>query len=276
MIPLIASIFGLLIGSFLNVCIYRWPRDESVVKPRSHCPNCDATVTWQDNIPLVSYILLKGRCRHCGERISFIYPTVELLNAAFYGYLFWRGGPDPMTFKLAIFTSMMLLLIFTDLTEYILPDEITVGGLVVALAFISIVPVEDRFTGIIWLFTPRSSPWIVSAIESIFSAAFIGGLLYGLRSAYFRVRKMEGLGLGDVKMMAMVAAFWGLAPTIMILMLGSILGAVIGVIIIVAGRKKWQHELPFGSYLGVTSIVVAVWGEAILTWYQAAVFGPPA
>ncbi len=276
MIPFIASIFGLLIGSFLNVCIYRWPRDESVVKPRSHCPHCEATITWRDNIPLVSYILLKGRCRHCGERISFIYPTVEFLNAAFYGYLFWRGGLDPMAFKLAIFTSMMLILIFTDLTEYILPDEITVGGLLVALAFIPIVPVEDRFTGIIWLFTPRSSTWIVSAIESIFSAAFIGGLLYGLRGAYFRVRKIEGLGLGDVKMMAMVAAFWGLAPTIMILMLGSILGAVIGMIIIVAGRKKWQHELPFGSYLGATSIVVAVWGEAILASYQAAVFGSPA
>ncbi len=276
MIPFVASIFGLLVGSFLNVCIYRWPRDESVVKPRSHCPNCDATVTWRDNIPLLSYLLLKGRCRHCGEPISIIYPTVELLNAAFYGYLFWRGGLDPMTFKLAIFTSMMLLLIFTDLTEYILPDEITLGGLLVALAFIPIVPVEDRFTGIIWLFVPRSSQWIVSAIESIFSAAFIGGILYGLRSAYFRVRKIEGLGLGDVKMMAMVAAFWGLTPTIMILMLGSIGGAIIGLIIIVAGRKKWHHELPFGSYLGATSIVVAVWGEAILAWYRGAVFGPPA
>ena len=210
MIPFIASIFGLISGSFLNVCIYRWPRDESVVTPRSHCPNCDAIVTWRDNIPLLSYVLLKGRCRHCGEHISIIYPTVELLNAAFYGYLFWRGGLDPMTFKLAIFTSMMLVLIFTDLTEYILPDEITVGGLLVALVFIPIVPVEDRFTGIIWLFVHRPSQWIVSATESIFSAAFVGGLLYGMRSAYFRMRKIEGLGLGDVKMMAMVAAFWGL------------------------------------------------------------------
>ncbi len=276
MIPFIASIFGLIIGSFLNVCIYRWPRDESVVRPRSHCPHCNETVGWQDNIPLLSYVFLKGRCRHCSERISILYPIVELMNGAFYGYLFWRGGLDPMTFKLAIFTSMMLILIFADLTEYILPDEITLGGLLVALVLIPIVPVDDRFTGIIWLFVHRPSQWIVSAGESIFSAAFVGGLLYGLRSAYFRMRKIEGLGLGDVKMMAMVAAFWGLAPTIMILMLGSIAGAIIGLVIIVATRKKWQHELPFGSYLGGTSIVVAIWGEDILTWYKAAVFGPPA
>ena len=146
----------------------------------------------------------------------------------------------------------------------------------VAIAFIPIVPVEDRFTGIFWLFAGRPAVWVASAVESIFSAALVGGLLYGLRSAYLRVRKIEGLGLGDVKMMAMVAAFWGLAPTIMILMLGSIAGAIIGLIIIVASRKKWHHELPFGSYLGATGIVVAVWGEAILAWYQTAVFGPPA
>ena len=276
MIPFIASIFGLIIGSFLNVCIYRWPRDESVVRPRSHCPSCNTTIGWRDNIPLLSYVFLKGRCRRCNERISILYPVVELLNGAFYGYLFWRGGLDPMTFKLAIFTSMMLVLIFADLTEYILPDEITLGGLLVAIAFIPIVPIEDGLTGIFWLFAGRPAVWVASAAESIFSAAFVGGLLYGLRSAYFRVRKIEGLGLGDVKMMAMVAAFWGLAPTIMILMLGSIAGAIIGLVIIVATRKKWQHELPFGSYLGAASIVAAVWGEAILASYQAAVFGPPA
>ncbi len=276
MIPFIASIFGLIIGSFLNVCIYRWPRDESVVRPRSHCPSCDAMITWRDNIPLLGYALLKGRCRHCGERISMLYPIVELLNAALYGYLFWRGGLDPMTFKLAIFTSMMLVLIFTDLTEYILPDEITLGGLVVAVALIPIVPVADRFTGLIWLFSGRPAVWVASAVESIFSAAFVGGLLYGLRAAYFRMRKIEGLGLGDVKMMAMVAAFWGLAPTIMILMLGSIAGSIIGLVIIVAGRKQWQYELPFGSYLGATSLVTAIWGEDLLARYQAAVFGPPA
>ena len=136
MITLIASVFGLIIGSFLNVCIYRWPRDQSVVRPRSHCRHCNSVVGWKDNIPLLSYFLLKGHCRSCRGPISILYPIVEFLNAVLWGYLFWRDGLDPVTFKLAIFTSMMLILIFTDLTEYILPDEITIGGLLVAALFI--------------------------------------------------------------------------------------------------------------------------------------------
>jgi leader peptidase (prepilin peptidase)/N-methyltransferase len=267
-IPLAAFIFGLIIGSFLNVCIYRWPRDESVVKPRSHCPHCGTTIGWQDNIPLLSYLLLKGSCRHCAGPISIRYPLVELLNGLFFAYLFGRFGVDPMTFKVAVFTSMMLILIFTDLSDYILPDEITLGGLVLAFALIPFVPVEDRFTGIIWLFAgEKPEQWIVSLIESGFAAVFIGGLLFVLRSSYFRVRKVEGLGLGDVKMMTMVAAFWGFAPTITILMIGSIVGALTGLAIVVIGRKRWSHELPFGSYLGAASIIVAVWGDDILEWY---------
>ena len=268
MIPLAAFIFGLIIGSFLNVCIYRWPRDESVVKPRSHCPHCGTMIGWQDNIPLLSYLLLKGSCRHCAEPISIRYPIVELLNGLFFAYLFGRFGVEPMTFKVAVFTSMMLILIFTDLSDYILPDEITLGGLVLAFALIPFVPVEDRFTGIIWLFAgEKPEQWIVSLIESGFAAIFIGGLLFVLRSSYFRVRKVEGLGLGDVKMMTMVATFWGFAPTITILMIGSIVGALTGLAIVVIGRKQWSHELPFGSYLGAASIIVAVWGDDILEWY---------
>jgi len=267
-IPLAAFIFGLIIGSFLNVCIYRWPRDESVVKPRSHCPHCGTMIGWQDNIPLLSYLLLKGSCRHCAEPISIRYPIVELLNGLFFAYLFGRFGVEPMTFKVAVFTSMMLILIFTDLSDYILPDEITLGGLVLAFALIPFVPVEDRFTGIIWLFAgEKPEQWIVSLIESGFAAIFIGGLLFVLRSSYFRVRKVEGLGLGDVKMMTMVATFWGFAPTITILMIGSIVGALTGLAIVVIGRKQWSHELPFGSYLGAASIIVAVWGDDILEWY---------
>ncbi len=268
MIPLAAFIFGLIIGSFLNVCIYRWPRDESVVKPRSRCPHCGAMIGWQDNIPLLSYLLLKGRCRHCAAPISIRYPIVELLNGLFYAYLFARFGPEPMTFKIAVFTSMMLVLIFTDLSDYILPDEITLGGLVLAFALIPFVPVEDRFTGLVWLFAgEKPEQWIVSLVESGFAAVFVGGLLFVLRSSYFRVRKVEGLGLGDVKMMTMVAAFWGFAPTITILMVGSIVGALTGLLIVIIGRKKWSHELPFGSYLGAASIIVAVWGNDILEWY---------
>ncbi len=268
MIPLAAFIIGLIIGSFLNVCIYRWPRDESVVKPRSQCPHCGKMIGWRDNIPLLSYLLLKGRCRHCAEPISIRYPIVELLNGLFYAYLFGRFGAEPMTFKIALFTSMMLVLIFTDLSDYILPDEITLGGLVLAFALIPFVPVEDRFTWILWMLSEQKpEQWIASLIASGFAAVFIGGLLFLLRASYFRVRKVEGLGLGDVKMMTMVAAFWGFAPTVTILMVGSVVGALTGLLIIMIGRKKWTHELPFGSYLGAASIIVAVWGDDILKWY---------
>lgn len=275
MTSLIASIFGLVVGSFLNVCIYRWPRGESVVGPRSRCPHCNSTINWYDNIPLVSYCLLKAQCRCCHEKISILYPVVELLNALLWGYLFGCNGLDPKTFKLAIFTSMMLVLIFTDLLEYILPDEITVGGLLAAAAFIPIVPIKDQFTGIVWLFVTRPAVWLVSVVESISSVLLMGGLLYGLRSAYFRIRKIEGLGLGDVKMMAMIAAFWGLIPTIMILMLGSVIGAIIGLMVIAYTQRGWQHRLPFGSYLGVSSIIVTIWGEGILSWYASFFFALP-
>ena len=269
MIPLAAFIFGLIIGSFLNVCIYRWPRDESVVKPRSECPHCGKMIGWRDNIPLLSYLSLKGRCRHCAEPISIRYPIVELLNGLFYAYLFGRFGAEPMTFKIAVFTSMMLILIFTDLSDYILPDEITLGGLVLAFALVPFVPVEARFTGIFWMLSGQiPEQWIASLAESGFAAVFVGGLLFMLRSAYFRLRKMEGLGLGDVKMMTMVAAFWGFVPTITILMLGSAVGALTGLLVVAIGRKRWTHELPFGSYLGTASIIVAVWGDDILKWYS--------
>ena len=272
MTAFVATIFGLIIGSFLNVCIYRWPRSQSVVRPRSHCPHCGSLIHWTDNIPVLSYCLLKGHWRSCQEKISTIYPIVECLNAVLWCYLFWRSEPDPETFKLAIFSSMMLVLIFTDLTEYILPNEITIGGLLIAFIFIPMVPISDEFLGIIWLFFEQPSRWLASTVEVTLSAIFIGGLLYGLRRAYFYMRKIEGLGLGDIKMMVMIATFWGLTPVITILMIGSIAGTIIGSVTILVTRKQWQHRLPFGSYLGGASVVVTIWGQYILDWYRAAVF----
>lgn len=272
MIPVIAFLFGLLVGSFLGVCIHRWPRDESVLKPvRSQCPQCGRKIAWFDNIPVLSYFLLKRRCRHCSEPIPARYPIVELLNGALYAYIFWRFGLDPNAFKVAVFTSMMLILIFTDLRDYILPDEITLGGLVLAFVLIPFIPLDARFTSIFWIFsTEQPAQWVVSLVEAGFSALFVGCMLLTVRWGYFQARKVEGLGLGDVKMMTMVAAFWGLAPTITILMLGSIIGAITGLLIIWIGGKKWQHELPFGSYLGATAIFVAIWADDLFRWYAQA------
>ena len=265
---LVAFAFGLLVGSFLNVCIHRWPKYQSVVSPRSRCPHCEAQIAWYDNIPLLSYSFLRGRCRACGTWISIRYPIVELLNGLLYAYLLWRFGTEPAVAKMAVFGSMMLILIFTDLIEYILPDEITLGGLVLGLA---LSPFLHLGTGPVQFFLTLTGkewvPWTVSLAESALAALVVGGFLFLLGEAYYRLRHREGLGFGDVKMMAMVGAFWGLGDSILTLIIGSIVGSAVGIAIVIVGGKKWTYELPFGSYLGAAALVVMLWSDDMLSWY---------
>ena len=272
---LLAFVFGLLVGSFLNVCIHRWPKYQSVVSPRSHCPHCEAQIAWYDNIPLLSYSFLRGRCRNCGTWISIRYPIVELLNGLLYAYLLWRFGAEPNVAKMAVFGSMMLILIFTDLIEYILPDEITLGGLLLGLA---LSPFLHLGTGPVRFFLTvtdkKWAPWAQSLADSALAALVVGGFLFLLGEAYYRFRQREGLGFGDVKMMAMVAAFWGLGDAILTLIVGSIVGSVVGIVLVIVGGKKWTYELPFGSYLGASAIVVTIWGDDLLAWYTNVVLGP--
>ena len=265
---LLAFVVGLLVGSFLNVCIHRWPSYQSVVRPRSRCPQCEAPIAWYDNIPLLSYAWLRGRCRSCGAGISLRYPIVELLNGLLYAYLLWRFGVDPVAAKMAVFGSMMLILIFTDLTAYILPDEITLGGLVLGVALSPFLPhAAGPVRFFLTLAGTQWAPWMVSLAESIAAAVIVGGFLFLLGEAYYRLRRREGLGFGDVKMMAMVGAFWGLGHAVLTLIIGSITGSLVGIAIVLIGRKKWTYELPFGTYLGVTAIVVMLWRAEMLSWY---------
>jgi leader peptidase (prepilin peptidase) / N-methyltransferase len=274
-IILLAFLFGLLLGSFLNVCIHRWPREESVVQPRSRCPECRAPIAWYDNVPLLSYLLLKGKCRRCGAPISMRYPLVELLTALLYAAIVARFGLDPMAFKAALFGSMMLVLFFTDLAEFILPDEITLGGAVLGLALSVFIPVDRGPAALLLLLTNTAAPrWVVSLADAAVSALLLGGFLWLVGEAYYRLRKIDGLGLGDVKMVAMMAAFWGISQTVVILVLSSLVGAVTGILIVIIGRKQWHYALPFGSYLAATGIVVALWGDAILSWYWRQVLPP--
>ncbi len=275
MIILVAFLFGLLLGSFLNVCIHRWPREESVVQPRSRCPACLAPIAWYDNVPLLSYLLLRGKCRRCGAPISIRYPTVELLTAVLYAAIAARFGLEPLAFKVALFGSMMLVLFFTDLAEYILPDEITIGGTLLGLALSVLLPLDAGPAAVVLLLSGTAAPrWAVSLADSASSALILGGFLFLVGEAYYRLRKIEGLGLGDVKMVAMMAAFWGISQTVLILMLSSLIGAVTGILIVVIGRKQWHYALPFGSYLAATGIVVALWGDVILSWYWSHVLPP--
>lgn len=275
MIIFLAFLLGLLLGSFLNVCIHRWPREESVVQPRSRCPRCEAPIAWYDNLPLLSYLALKGRCRRCGAPISMRYPLVELLNGVLYAVIAARFGLDPMAFKVALFGSMMLVLFFTDLAEFILPDEITIGGAVLGLALSAFLPVDSGLATLAFVLSNTVAPrWVVSLADAASSALILGGFLLLVGEAYYRLRKVEGLGLGDVKMVAMIAAFWGISQTVLILVLSSLIGAISGILIVVIGRKQWHYALPFGSYLAATGIVVTLWGDAILSWYWNQILPP--
>ncbi len=264
----ISFLFGLLIGSFLNVCIRRWPAEESVISPRSRCPHCRHTIAWFDNVPILSYLLLRGRCRRCAARISPRYPLVELTNAALYAVIAERGGWSPESAKMMLFASMMIVLFYTDLAERILPDEITVGGGVIGVALSPFLPLDAGLADIAFLLLSKDpEPWLRSLAESALGAVLFGGVLFLIGEIYFRLRSIDGLGLGDVKMAAMIAAFWGVPQALLVLIAGSIAAATTGVLIVLIAGKDWKYALPFGSYLAAASVPAMFWTRDILTWY---------
>jgi leader peptidase (prepilin peptidase)/N-methyltransferase len=232
-------------------------------------------VAWYDNVPLLSYVLLGGRCRQCGGAVSIRYPLVEGLTGVFFVAAVARFGVEPMTFKVALFGSMMLVLFFTDLAEFILPDEITKGGAVIGLALSTLLFVDFGPASLILALTGSAAPrWFASLADAALSAVILGGVLLLIGEIYYRLRDVEGLGLGDVKMVAMMATFWGISETVLILIASSLIGALTGVLIVLIGRKQWHYALPFGSYLAATGIAVALWGDAILSWYWSQVLPP--
>ncbi|HET8549279.1 MAG TPA: prepilin peptidase [Bryobacteraceae bacterium] len=253
-----AGLFGLLIGSFLNVCIYRLPRDLSVVRPRSFCPNCERQIGWFDNIPVLTWILLRGRCRHCKARISVRYPLVEALTGGLFFAAFALHGPGLPAVKLALFSALQVGLVFTDLEERILPDEFTIGGTVAGLAFSPFVPVPFLFMPL--FFPPEADTRWISLAESVFGAAVTSITLWSIGVLYRRVRGREGLGLGDVKMLAMIGAFLGVPGALLTVVVGSLAGSILGLAFIVATRRSARtYELPFGTFLGAAAVAVAFW-----------------
>jgi leader peptidase (prepilin peptidase)/N-methyltransferase len=264
----IALLFGLLIGSFLNVCIHRWPRNRSVVKPRSHCVRCRKPIAWYDNIPLVSYLVLGGRCRHCRARISARYPLVEFLTAMLFFYQVSTLGPTVAALKMCVFCALVVALIFCDLEKRILPDEFTVGGTVLGLIFAGLVTrPEPGFVAIVYSLVTRSElpKWLWSPAESAFGAILPAFFLWLAGWLYFKIRHREGLGLGDVKLVAMVGSFLGVFGALQTLVLGSLSGAVIGYgYIWLTGKDAASYELPFGTFLGAAALVAAIAGSQLL------------
>jgi len=256
----LAFVFGLLIGSFLNVCIHRWPRGRSVVKPRSHCVRCRKPIAWYDNIPVLSYLLLGGRCRHCGRHISARYPTVEMLTGLLFLWFVWKLGLTAAAAKFCVFAAILIALVFSDLEKRLLPDELTLGGTLVGLAFSPFVPLRDESAmGLFWLFgLELNLRW-----QSV-GAALVGALvpaifLWGGGWLYFKIRHREGLGLGDVKLMVMVGAFLGLQASLTTLLVGSLVGSIVSLAYIKLTKKDADtYQLPFGTFLGFAALALAV------------------
>jgi leader peptidase (prepilin peptidase)/N-methyltransferase len=261
----LAALFGLLIGSFLNVCIFRLPRDLSVVRPRSACPDCRTPIAAYDNIPVLSWVLLQGRCRHCRASISWRYPAVELITAAFFFLGVFTLGPTPAALRFCVFSAIQIVLISTDLVDRILPDEFTVGGAVVGIGFAWVVPIPATLIG---FFLPDDAgPRVVSLAESVSGSLLLAGLLWSIGALYHRIRGREGLGFGDVKMVACIGAFLGLGPALLTVALGSVLGSIFGLLYIrVTHQDAAAYELPFGSFLGIAALMIAIRSGPLEAW----------
>ncbi len=200
-----AFLAGLLIGSFLNVCIYRMPRDISVVRPRSHCPHCRRAIAWYDNIPVLSFLLLRARCRHCLAAIPVRYALVEISTGLAFLLSAHALGSTLAAAKYAVFSAIVIALIVTDLLDRILPDELTLGGALIGLAFAPFINTEPGILAL--LFWNRLSPPWIRLADAVFAAAVASGMIWFVGWAYQKVRHREGLGFGDVKMLAMLGAF---------------------------------------------------------------------
>lgn len=252
---LVASLAGLLIGSFLNVCVYRWPRDLSVVRPRSFCPGCDKTIAWYDNIPVLSYALLRGRCRYCRESIPWRYPLVELATAIAFGLCFAAFGLTVQGAKYAVLSTILIALTASDLESRILPDELTLGGTLAGLAFALFIPIDAYI--LTFLIPSSYAPRWHWLAESAFAALVGSGAIWVVAFLYEKFRHREGMGLGDVKMIAMIGAFLGLRWSLLTLMLASLAGSIGGLIYLKVTRKEAAtYELPFGSFLGLSALAI--------------------
>jgi leader peptidase (prepilin peptidase)/N-methyltransferase len=246
--PFIAFPFGLIAGSFLNVCIHRLPLRESVVWPASRCPRCRAELKPYDNIPVLSYLMLRGRCRACAQPISVQYPIIELLTGIVFFAAFLLFEP-PLVYQRVLFACAMIVLFVIDLEHRILPDVITLPGIVAGFVF-------SFFMAPGWL-------------DSLLGLVLGGGSLWLMAEIYFRLRNEEGMGFGDVKMLAMIGAFLGWKLVLLTLVLSSFVGSIVGVAIIALKRGDMKYALPFGTFLAIGAIFAAVVGDRIVSWYAS-------
>ncbi len=298
-IALAIFVLGLAFGSFLNVCIYRLPRGLSVVTPRSACPTCKQPIASYDNLPVLSWLILRGRCRHCDEGISPRYLMIELLTGGLFLACYWYFGWTLSTLKYCAFGFLVLGLIFTDAETKLLPDKMTLPGLALGVVFSLIVPVSDLASqflpGMVNLpFSGDISARLLSLLDSLLGAAAGASFIYGAGAIYLRWRGAEGMGFGDVKLMAMVGAFLGIKLTVFTIFTASVAGSLFGLTTVLvvwmkrthrfmkrlanaqaARRRAWQsaqviyrnYQMPFGVFLGSMALFALFFGDRFLRWY---------
>ena len=264
-----ALVFGLIIGSFLNVVILRLPQGESITVPRSRCPKCKNVIRWYDNVPVLSYVLLKGRCRHCKTSISARYPLIEAICGIVSVLLYLKLG---LSLEWGIyfgFSAALIALGFIDLDHRILPDPITLNGIWIGILINVLLAQPSPLVSRIFRSAgvEMTNPRVIALVASVLGAIVGGGLLWAVAEAYLRLRGIEGMGFGDVKMMAMVGAFLGAPLALLTIMLGSLLGSVIGLVFIRFTKKNRDYELPFGTFLSFAGIIAVLYGEDMVAWY---------
>jgi leader peptidase (prepilin peptidase) / N-methyltransferase len=300
--PLLAiAIFflGLCFGSFLNVCIYRLPLGLSVVSPRSACPECKEPIAFYDNVPVLSWLILGGRCRHCRTKITPRYLMIEALTGLLFLACYWHFGWTLSTLKYCCLAFLLLGLIFTDAETKLLPDKMTLPGLALGLIFSLLVPVNDLASqflpGVVNLpFSGDVSARILSLLDSLLGAGLGASFIYGAGAIYLRWRGAEGMGFGDVKLMAMVGAFLGMKLTIFTIFTASLAGSFFGLTTVfvvwlkrthrfmkrlanaqAARRRGWKsaqvvyrnYQMPFGVFLGSMAMIAFFFGNRFLHWY---------
>ena len=245
---IVSIIFGAMVGSFLNVCICRLPKEESIIWPGSHCPHCKNPIKFYDNIPLLSYLLLKGRCRYCDASISIQYPIVEAITALSSLFLFMSFGVSLTFIYYFSFVAALIVITVIDLCHQIIPDVISLPGIGVGL--------------LASLFIPQ-----ITFFNSLIGVLLGGGSLFLVATVYQWLFKREGMGGGDVKLLAMIGAFLGWKAVILTILLSSLIGSITGIIIMILKGKDFKYAIPFGPFLSLGAVIALFWGETLIRWY---------
>jgi leader peptidase (prepilin peptidase)/N-methyltransferase len=241
----LAFIFGAAIGSFLNVCIFRLPAKTSIIKPASRCRRCFHPLRFYDNIPLISFILLRGKCRDCGEKISWRYPLVELITAILALMLFLKFGLTLEYFTFFIFTAVLIVITFIDLDHQIIPDILTLPGIpLFFLAAIFLIKIN----------------WLEAGLGLLIG----GGILWTIAIVYELISRREGMGGGDIKLLAMIGGFFGWKSLIFIFLISSFAGAVVGIAAMIIKKQDMKYAVPFGPFLSAAAVAYIFWGDAFM------------